>query len=395
MKTEIDKFKSKIKIAIKGKNVNRFLFRLYKNKINILNINKVNKDEAYIWIYFKDYDSVIKLNTIYEVFIVEYGGIIKGKQEINKNRVILIMLIMCFIFLFVLSKLIFKVEIITNDSKMRDKLLYELSLHDLKKYKFQKSYNEIQIIKNNILDKYKNEIEWLEIELVGTHYIVRYEPRIINDKVKEMFPRHIVASRDAIVYSVISSKGQIIRNKNDYVKKGDIIVSGNILLNNEVKYTVSATGRVLGEVWYEVDVFYPYAYYEQIKTGLTKDVYVVNFLNYRVELFNFKPFYDKIIKEKVILKNEILPFKLAKEKQFEINTISSIKTEEMIYLDAISLGHSKIENKLKDNEFIKEYKVIEKKVKTEGIELKIFFSVIEDITEYVEIGDADNEERNY
>lgn len=387
MDTGLEQFKSKVQIAIKGKNVKRFLFKLYKNRINILNIKKINNNEMYIWIYFKDYDKLVKLNTIYEVFIVDYGGMIKSKRLLNKNKFILFFVITSLIFLFIISKLIFDVEVITNDSKMKDKLLYELSLYDLKKYKFQKNYNEIQIIKDKILDKYRDEIEWLEIELIGTNYIVKYEPRIMNDSTNNLKPRHIVARRDAVIYSVVSSKGQILKNKNDYVKKGDIIVSGNIFLNEEVKDIVSAKGTVLGEVWYEVDVFYPFAYYEQRKTGKEKDVYVINFLNRRLELFNFKPFYDKIIKDKVIIKHEILPFKLIKERHIEVNTISSVKTEELVYLDAVSLAVSKIENKLNQGEFIKIYKVINKKLNDKGIELRIFFSVVEDITEYVEIGD--------
>lgn len=387
MDTGLEQFKSKVQIAIKGKNVKRFLFKLYKNRINILNVKKINNNEMYIWIYFKDYDKLVKLNTIYEVFIVDYGGMIKSKRLLNKNKFILFFVITSLIFLFIISKLIFDVEVITNDSKMKDKLLYELSLYDLKKYKFQKNYNEIQIIKDKILDKYRDEIEWLEIELIGTNYIVKYEPRIMNDSTNNLKLRHIVARRDAVIYSVTSSKGQILKNKNDYVKKGDIIVSGNIFLNEEVKDTVSAKGTVLGEVWYEVDVFYPFAYYEQRKTGKEKDVYVINFLNRRLELFNFKPFYDKISKDKVIIKHEILPFKLIKERHIEVNTISSIKTEELVYLDAVSLAVSKIENKLNQGEFIKIYKVINKKLNDKGIELRIFFSVVEDITEYVEIGD--------
>ena len=387
MDTGLEQFKSKVQIAIKGKNVKRFLFKLYKNRINILNVKKINNNEMYIWIYFKDYDKLVKLNTIYEVFIVDYGGMIKSKRLLNKNKFILFFVITSLIFLFIISKLIFDVEVITNDSKMKDKLLYELSLYDLKKYKFQKNYNEIQIIKDKILDKYRDEIEWLEIELIGTNYIVKYEPRIMNDSTNNLKLRHIVARRDAVIYSVVSSKGQILKNKNDYVKKGDIIVSGNIFLNEEVKDTVSAKGTVLGEVWYEVDVFYPFAYYEQSKTGKEKDVYVINFLNRRLELFNFKPFYDKIRKDKVIIKHEILPFKLIKERHIEVNTISSVKTEELVYLDAISLAVSKIENKLNQGEFIKIYKVINKKLNDKGIELRIFFSVVEDITEYVEIGD--------
>lgn len=395
MKKELSSIASKVKIVVKGKNVNRFLFKMYKKKISILNIEKKNSNEMNVCIYFKDYEKVVKLNTIYEIYIIEYGGMINSRKIMYKNRFVLFFVILSLIFIFILSRMIFNVEVITNDSKMRDILLYELELYDIKKYQFQKGYNEIQIIKDKILNKYKNDIEWIEIELVGTNYIVRYEPRIIHEKLSKIKPRHIVASQDAIIYSVISSKGQVIKNKNEYVKKGDIIVSGNIFLNEEVKNSVSAEGKVLGEVWYEVDVYYPYAYYEQVKTGKVKNVYVINFLNYRLELFNFNPFYDKIVNSNIIIKSDVLPFNLAKEKQFEVNTISSIKTEELIYLDAVSLAHSKIKNKLNKEGFIKTYKVIDKKLTDKGIELKIFFSVIEDITEYAEIGDVDNEKYNY
>ena len=395
MKKELSSIASKVKIVVKGKNVNRFLFKMYKKKISILNIEKKNSNEMNVCIYFKDYEKVVKLNTIYEIYIIEYGGMINSRKIMYKNRFVLFFVILSLIFIFILSRMIFNVEVITNDSKMRDILLYELELYDIKKYQFQKGYNEIQIIKDKILNKYKNDIEWIEIELVGTNYIVRYEPRIIHEKLSKIKPRHIVASQDAIIYSVISSKGQVIKNKNEYVKKGDIIVSGNIFLNEEVKNSVSAEGKVLGEVWYEVDVYYPYAYYEQVKTGKVKKVYVINFLNYRLELFNFNPFYDKIVNSNIIIKSDVLPFNLAKEKQFEVNTISSIKTEELIYLDAVSLAHSKIKNKLNKEGFIKTYKVIDKKLTDKGIELKIFFSVIEDITEYAEIGDVDNEKYNY
>ena len=90
-----------------------------------------------------------------------------------------------------------------------------------------------------------------------------------------------------------------------------------------------------------------------------------------------------------------MPFNLSKEKQIEVNTISSIKTEEIVYLDAITLAITKMENKLDDNEFIKDYKVIDKKLTSKGIELTIFISAIENITEYEEIGDVDDEKHNH
>lgn len=387
----IENIKSKIRIAIKGKNVNRFLMRIHKNKIPILDIKKINKDEAYILVYFKDYDSILKLNTIYEIFIVTYGGWEYRKRKIGQNSFLIVGLIIGILLIFLLSKMIFKVEIVTNDTIMKEKILYELKRYDIEKFKFQKSYNSIQKIKESILNKYKEEIEWLEIELIGTKYLIKYEPRITNSKDEDVKPRHIVASKNAIVYSVISSKGQIVRYKNDYVSKGDIVVSGEIKLNDEVKEVVGAEGIIYGETWYEVEVFYPFGYYEQKKTGNTKDVYVVKFLNWRLELFNFNKFYDKIIKEDILLKNRSMPFSFVKEHQIEVETKTAISTVEEAKVEAINLGINKMKNKLEENEYIIKYKVIKEFVEEKGVRLSLFFSVCEDITEYVEIKEDKDE----
>ncbi len=390
----IESIRSKVKIAIKGKNVNRFLLRLYKHKIAILDLSKVSKDEAYALIYFKDYEQVLKLSTIYDIYIVSYGGWEKNKNKIRYNRILLLSLFFAFATLFILSKLIFKVEVITNDGEMREQLLYDLGLYKIEKFKFQKSYSEIQKIKEELLIKYKEEIEWLEIELVGTKYILKYEPRIINEEENKSKPRHIIANKNAIIYSVISSKGQVIRYKNDYVKKGDVVVSGYIYLNDEIKDTVSAEGKIFGETWYEVEVFYPFGYYEQKRTGKEKDVYTVKFLNHKWELFNFNKFYDKIVEEKVILASRVIPLQLVKEHQIEVKTKSAIQTPEEAKEEAVALGVSKMENKLADNEYIIKYKVLDENLKQDGVLVRMFFSVCEDITAYEEIKEEKDAEDN-
>lgn len=386
----IEKVKSKVRIAVKGKNINRFLLRLHKNKISILEIKKINNNEAYILIYFKDYELVLKLNTIYEIFIVSYGGWEKEKRTINRNIILLFGIILSLIIVSILSKMIFKVDVITTDTKMRDKILYELKQYDIEKFKFQKSYNTIQNIKSDLLERYREEIEWLEIELVGTRYIIRYEPRIINDDSLDYSPRNIIASKNAVILSVVSSKGQIIKFQNEYVHKGDVIVSGEIKLNDEVKEVVSASGTVYGETWYEVETFYPFSYYEQTKTGRVKNIYAVKFLNWRVELFNFNKFYDKMEKEDIILENRVIPLKFLKIYQMEVDTKSSVQTVEETSDKALSLAITKVENKLSDNEYIIKYKVINKTIEAKGVRLKVFFSVCEDITEYVEIKEEEN-----
>ena len=264
-------------------------------------------------------------------------------------------------------------------------LLDELSNNGLKINSFKKNYKELQIIKKKILEKYKQEIDWLEIENIGTKYIIRFEPRLNNPKEEENKLRHIIASKDAIIYSLDISNGQIIKNKNDYVKKGDIIVSGYIYLNENIKDTVSSIGNVYGEVWYEVTVTYPLKYKEAILTGKNKNVYVLKLLNKNIELFNFKRYKNKKIKSNILLKNNILPFSLEKQYQEELLVKNEDNTLEEAISKAIDVGTKKIEDNLGDNEFILNKKILGSFNDDESVTVKIFYSVIENITDYQDI----------
>ena len=128
----------------------------------------------------------------------------------------------------------------------------------------------INKIKKQILEKHKNRIEWLEIENVGTKYIIRVEERILNNIEENGSPRDIVAKKDAIIKRIDAYSGEVLKNKLDYVRRGDIIISGNIHLNEEVKNHVEAKGKVYGEVWYKVSLEYPLHYEEVTYTNKKK-----------------------------------------------------------------------------------------------------------------------------
>lgn len=252
-------------------------------------------------------------------------------------------------------------------------------------YSFKKDYNELQKIKKNILEKYKQEIDWLEIENIGTKYIIRYEPRIQNPINEETNLRHIIAKKDAIIYSLDVSSGQIMKTRKTYVKKGDIIVSGYIYLNEQVKDTVSAKGDVFGEVWYEVTVTYPLKYKEEIKTGKSKKVYVLKILNKNIELFNLKHYKNKRVTSNTLLKSNILPFALEQQYQEEVNLIDEENTYDEAVLKAVELGSKRLEENLKEGEFIASHKILDQVNNEDSVTVKIFFSVVENITEYQEI----------
>lgn len=374
--------KSKIILNIKGKNIERFIKRLKNNNIDILKINKILDDEIEILIYYKDYNNILKIKTIYEITKKNYQGIINFKYKILNNKFIILAIFLTSIFLYLLSNIIFEIEILTNDSNMSKVLLSELNKYGIEKYKFKKNYNELEIIKSRIINSYRDKIEWLEIENIGTKYIIKYEPRISNDVQEKNVYRNIISSKDAIITKMEVKEGQIIKEVNSYVKKGDVIVSGYIFFNNNIKNTVSSTGTIYGETWYKVSINYPFKYYENKETGNKKNVLVINFLNKKYEMFNLNKYKTKNIKEKIILKNNLLPIYISLDEQKETNIINENNSKKMAINKAIEKAKKSIEDKLDSGEYIKDYKVTDEYTTSTGVTLDIFFSVIENITEY-------------
>lgn len=381
----IYQLKSKIKLSITGKNINRFIMRLHNNKIEILKCNHINKEKINIIIYEKDYKKLEEIKTIYNIEKINTYGIIKIKKKLNINKYLIISIMLGIIILKTLSSIIFDIEIVYNDKETRDFLRQELKNYGIKEKTFKKSYHQIEKIKEDLINKYKDKIEWIEIETKGTKYIVRLEIRIIKEKEEIPKNRNIISKKDAIIKEIKAERGQIIKEINSYVKKGDTIISGNIMDNEVIKNTVPAEGVVYGEVWYEINITYPFVYQETKELENTKEVYVIKFLNKNIELFNKNKFKTKKIKEKNIISNNLLPISIVKQNQTETLEIQELLTIDEAIKKASDKGIEKIKNNLKEHEFIINYKILNTNIKENELELSMFFSVYENITEYQEI----------
>ena len=381
----IEKLISKIFLNIKGKNINRFIKKLRTKRIEILSLKYKNPNEADIIIYKKDYETVLKIKSIYDVTELDVFGLIKIKRKIKISKHLIILTIIAFAIFLFFTHVIFDVEVIHSNKDIRNLLLNELKAEGIKKLSFKKSYNEISKIKEKILNKYPDKIEWLEIEEIGTKYTVRVEERTIVKEEESNTPRNIIAAKDGVLKKVIAEKGDIVKDMNDYVKKGDMIVNGELIFNEKVTGKVRAEGKAYAEVWYVTKTEYPFATYTETETGKTKDIYAIKFLNHTFE-FTLHKFKTKKIEEEDIVKHPLIPLKLVKQKQKETKVTDQILTVE----EAINKAKEKAENDIKKNlskdEYIIRSKYLKSTVKESIVEVEMFFAVYEDITDYAEIG---------
>ena len=392
MKDKILKiFSSSIKIKVTGRNINNFLKRLINNNINIEKVIPISHKEIDLIINYQDLDKVLKLKTIYNIKIVRYYGKLRIIKRIKKDIFILSSLLISLLLIYTLSNVIFKVEVIHSNKNIIKLVTKELEDNGIKKYKFVKNYQEIEKIKNKILEENKDTLEWLEIIREGTKYTIRVEERIINNKPKDNKIYNIVASKNAVIKNIYAESGEKIRSINTYVKKGDIIISSDITLPNNEKISKTASGKVQGEVWYNINIEYPYQYHEIKYTGNKKKVLVLNLLNKRISFFDFHKYKTFNRNIKYIFNNNITPISLIYEDEYETNIINEVYDYNTAREKATTKAKEKILEKYPNIKDITNIKIITEEDKKNKISLNLFVTCLEDITEYQE---EDNNKEN-
>lgn len=171
-----------------------------------------------------------------------------------------------------------------------------------------------------------------------------------------------------------------MKKENEYVKSGDVVISGIITKPDGTNIYTKANGRVLGEVWYKIDIDYPIYYQEESLTGKSKSVLAFYFLKKEIPIFPYKRYKNFSRNQTILFESNFIPIKLVKEKLFEVNIKENIYTSEQATIIAISKAIEKLKDKNKNIVSIKDYKVLDKQNLNSKIKLNLFVSTIEDIT---------------
>lgn len=375
---------NKYRIKITGKDPKYFLRHLIVKKIKLYNIIE-DHDGISLTVDEVDYAKILKMKTSYNIKIVNRFGVAKLRYLLLKYKYILFFLFLTLGLMIILSHFIFFIDVIHSKEEIRELVENDLKEFGISKYRFRVSYAKKEEIRNKILEKEKDKIEWLEIDRIGTRYIVNVEERLIKDNKVDNEVRDIVAKKDAMILNIEAETGEIVRKKYEYVRKGDTIVSGTIKNKEDEVSKVKAEGKVYGEVWYSVTVELPKKYYEEKKTGKTSKALTLRIANKKISVPFSKDNKSYISEDSPILENNLIPIKLVLETKHEIEIIDKEYNMDNSSSEAIKLATKKLEDRLDEQSMILSKKVLKKTLKNSKIIVEIFFKVRENITDYKKI----------
>ena len=361
-------------IQIKTSNKSKILLKLNQIDVSISNIS-YTKDSLIFTISRNDLKRVKKYLFNVDFQVIDTKGLNKFKHIIHQNMLFIISLIFALSMFVILSHVIVKVNIIHESKEIRDMLQEDLASYGVKPLSFKKSYQEYEDIITKIKDKHKDKIEWLEIDVQGMVINIKIEERIINDYTKNSNYCHIYANKSGIITKILTQKGVSLVNPNDYVAKGDILISGEIKLNDEIKNDVCASGKVYAEVWYDVKTSFPLKYLKEEKTGKMRYNFMVKHDNTTTTILKSR-LKDKTITSKLLFK--IFNWEFYLNKEYEVTRTYQTYTVD----EALNKAKEKIYEKfqLTNEEFkIINEKVLQKNVKNDTLDIDMFLSIEEQI----------------
>ena len=359
----------------------KFIKKLQYLNLSIMDIKYINKI-VYLKIEEKDLEKLEKYLVSYKFKKIKDLGIYNLIDKLKLNKIFLICLIFGIILFIICSNLVVKINIIHENKEIREIIADELNEYGIKVLSLKKSYKELDKIRQEILDKYPDKLDWMEFDVDGMIVNVRVEERIITDTTKKDKVCDLVATKSGIINDILVSEGDILVNINDYVREGDTLVSGIITYNEENKRYTCANGRVFAIVWYTANVSIPFEYSEYIETGEKKYNFVWENAGNKKRILK-----DRFTSYNSSYKNllSIFDFKFYVETQKETKKIIKTYTEEEALEEGIKKAIESIEVKLGEFDEIIDQKVLKKTVNDSTMDIEVFIIVKELISTQKEI----------
>ena len=214
------------------------------------------------------------------------------------------------------------------------------------------------------------DIAWAAINIEGAVANVQLTERVKAD-IESTEPSNLFASQDGYIVALRVLGGKLNVKLGDTVRKGDILVSGELEYKNGKNELTRSYGEVICRTkdYISVDVDFEQKYIYKTEKVESRKVLSTPFFNLPLFLLPIEYDYQKSVRcSRVEYNNNYLPIKFITANFHEIKE-SSITID---YETALSMAENELENKEKDQ--FSNAKIIAKEVKTiklnKGIRLK-------------------------
>ncbi|MDT9724421.1 sporulation protein YqfD [Xylanibacillus composti] len=368
-----------IQIAVRGDHIEELMNRMLQERLRFWQMER-KADTVCMYVRLPHFYRLRPLlkQTGCRVHVTERQGFPFMLERLSSRKVFMGGIVFFILGLYVLSNLVWRVDISGNDRLSKDEIrqaAQEAGVYPLQ-WKFRLPDPD-QIA--YALTRKLPDATWIGVEINGTTVQIKIVESTIPEAQQLKSPRHVVATHDAVITDIQAVRGVPQVRVNQRVRKGDILISG-ILGDEEHSEVVVAEGDVKGLVWYEYDMAVPLTQRHHVYTGNVRerDYLLFGTRALKVKGYGDTGFADQdLIQEvhKIRWRNWELPFGWMNEKVLEIRmeeTALEVKEAKEI---ALQQARADLLLKAGEDAEIREQNVLHERSESGKVYMKAHFEV--------------------
>lgn len=376
-----------VDIKVEGFFIERFLNICRNKKIILQDMQREKSTYLKVKILKSDFKEIrhIAKTTKCKVKIEKKSGVPFFINRYRKRKIFAIAILVIAIFIFILTKFIWNIEVNGNEKISDEEIINLVSEYGIEIGKLKSNINTEKV--SNQIRLERNDLSWIGIAIKGTNVIVTLEEAIEKPEIIDKNEIcNIIAAEDAIISKLVVQNGTARVSVGDEVKKGELLVEGVMEGTYSGVRKVHAEADVFGKIFYEKEKKEYFVQNEKIKTGNEKkknEICINNFkINFNKRLLNFEN-YDTISSSKKvkIFTNFYLPIEIKTTTYIEYQNFQKNYTEEELKKKIEKDLEEQIESEYQVSKYEEKNKIrnVYTNLDSDGITVKIIYEIQKEI----------------
>lgn len=313
-----------VRLELHGRKLEKLLNELTARRYAVWDIRRTGPDAVGLCISLRDF---FRLRTLCKetgsrvrIRIRERHGFPFALDKLGRRKMFLTGFGLFFVSIFILSSLVWRVDVEGYDKLTPGEVLQAAKEQGIYRFQWKFRLDEPDKLSRELQSRLPGTA-WVGVDIQGTRIHIKVVESARPEQRELQSPRHLVATKNALVTSILAEKGKPLVRPKMNVSKGDILISG-IIGNETNQETVVAQGTVRGIVWEEATVEIPLTLTRKVYTGesQTRSYLVIGNRGLQVSGYGKAPFgQSETISERktVHWRNWALPFGWLKETELE------------------------------------------------------------------------------
>lgn len=386
----IEWLKGAVEVELRGGQVAQFLNQATVDKLELSNIRWSGTECVRFEISVEQYFLLRK-------YVRASGGKLKVVNKkgfpfllavMEKRLWFTVGIVLFFTIIFLMSSLVWSIDIAGNKRIPSDVIMAAAKEEGLYRFQWSFKLQDTDVMSKKLVNAIPGTT-WVGLEKIGTKVKIQVVESTTPDQRERYSPRHLVASKDAVITYIIAEQGKPIVRKNQRVRKGELLISG-IIGSEAHSQVVVAQGTVKGLVWYEYEVKAPLIQKYRVFTGERQSRSYLVLGNRALQLsgYNQEP-YDKAetitTTDMLTIGKYTLPIGRMKEMEQEVAFEQRELTAEQVKAESLEQARLRILAHAGDDAEIVSEIVLHEATENGKVVMKVLYEINQSITKELPI----------